>query len=385
MKDLNLYNEVKNIINDNYIFIDNQKEIWMNTIKCLEKNTNDIKDEYSLIEELLLVLKDPHTKFFKSNKDNNLYDIDCIWIEDNLIIMPNILGYKNNIVGGKILSVNDIDINDIISMFQNKFEGFPKSVVKEEIIKYIKVGLNTNVVYVKVYKNSEVKIEEIKRISIDEVKNKFKKELKDVQYNIEPVLIKEIENNILLIKIFSFRIKELLEYILNKSDLIKKNRILIFDIRSNKGGFIKETKKIVSSIIKEDVDLDYKILSNDGLNKENEKINENHNIIFSDKDIYIICDEYTMSSAEFIFLRGLKKGYENVKVIGDCTAGISGQAKSFLLSSGDIIQVTIKKYLDKENVEIKKGHVPDIIIKFDIEDYINNNDKVIETIKSIYK
>ncbi|MBQ3423403.1 MAG: hypothetical protein IJH34_17490 [Romboutsia sp.] len=385
MKYLNLYNEVKNIISDNYIFLDNQKYIWINRVKCLEENLNDFKDEYSLIEELLLTLKDPHTKYVKLNKDNEVYDIDCTWVEESLIIMPNIFRYKNNIVGGKILAVNDIDIDDIIKTVEEKLKGFPKSVIKEEVIKYIKTGLNTEVIYVKVNKNDNIKIEEIKRISIDEIKKNFTKELKEIQYNSKPIFVKEIENNILLIKIFSFRIQGLLEYILNKSDLIKKNKVLIFDIRNNRGGFIKETKRIVSSIIEKDVELDYKILSNEGLNNKNEKIEEEHNAIFSDKDIYIVCDEYTMSSAEFIFLSGLKKGYKNLKVIGNCTAGVSGQAKLFLLSSGDILQVTIKKYLDKKNREINKGYTPDIIVKLDTEDYVNNNDKVIETIKLMYE
>ena len=156
MKYLNLYNEVKNIISDNYIFLDNQKYIWINRVKCLEENLNDFKDEYSLIEELLLTLKDPHTKYVKLNKDNEVYDIDCTWVEESLIIMPNIFRYKNNIVGGKILAVNDIDIDDIIKTVEEKLKGFPKSVIKEEVIKYIKTGLNTEVIYVKVNKNDNI-------------------------------------------------------------------------------------------------------------------------------------------------------------------------------------------------------------------------------------
>ena len=56
-----------------------------------------------------------------------------------------------------------------------------------------------------------------------------------------------------------------------------------------------------------------------------------------------------------------------------------------MLSSGDILQVTIKKYLDKKNREINKGYTPDIIVKLDTEDYVNNNDKVIETINLMYE
>lgn len=163
--------------------------------------------------------------------------------------------------------------------------------------------------------------------------------------------------------------------------MINSNKTVVFDIRGNRGGFINETKDVTSLIINKDVTLEYKILSNVNSRGEDVIIYSSNNSMFSNKKLFILCDEYTMSSAEFIFMQSLKICFPAIKIIGQQTAGLSGQAKIFNLSKKFILQVTTKKYIDKNNNEIKSGMYPNLLIDRNLDYYMNKTDPYIDTIK----
>lgn len=384
MNSNDLFSKVVNIVNNKYIFNTNQKKVWLSNLRKFEKdiyNINTDDDIFLSINKLLLTLEDPHTKLYKSSISNEIYDIDFTWISSKMIILPNIFGYSTNIVGGELLEINNIAIDKILNMFYKSLKNFPTGIIKEYILNYIKSTKFMPKLSVKIKKDNKIFVENIKKKSLIEIKEKYS--INDFNIQNTPILFKQIDNNILLIKIFSFRFKGISDYIMKNKLLIQNNKFIIFDIRGNRGGFINETKKLSSLIINKDINLGFKILSNVGLTKEYEKIFSNHDSIFSNKSFFILCDEYTMSSAEFIFLRSLKNCYNDLKIIGQPTAGMSGQAEVFNLDGGYILQVTTKKYIDKYNKEIKSGYNPDLKIELQLEDYMNGIDKYLESVKLI--
>lgn len=377
-----LFNQVINIVNDNYLFLGDQEHKWLTYIRDVEKNIDSIDNIYECLNNILLTLKDPHTRLFSNKKVDTFFDINFIWIEDRMIIIPNILGYTNEILGGEIIEVNNQPIRRIINKFKRKFEKFPKCIIQDEIAKYLKTSSERTLQTVTILKNGNKYLEEIKTISSERIRKIINDEIKQIYDKNIPIILKDIDEDTLLIKISTFRVKNIDKYILDKSSLIKSKKRIIFDVRDNRGGFVEETKKVASMIIEDDVELDYKIISKSGIEDNYNKVISNHNNIFSSKDIFILCNEYSMSSTEFIFIRCLVMGYNNVKVIGTSTAGMSGQAKVFSFSSGDILQVTVKKYLDKFDQEITTGYIPDKIVDISINDYIKGIDRCLEMVMS---
>lgn len=382
MEKRQLFNQVIDIVNSNYLFLGEQKNKWLTYVKDVEKNIDLVDDIYKCLDDILLVLKDPHTRLFINKKLDRFFDINFIWIKGKMIIAPNVLGYTNEILGGEIVEINEQPVQKIINKFEKKFENFPKCIVQDEITKYLKTNSELNMKTATILKNNSKYLEKIKIISAEKIKQTINDEIKSINDNNLPVIIKNIDDDTLLIKILTFRMKNIDKYILDKSNLIKSKKTIIFDVRDNRGGFVEETKKLASMIIENDVTLDYKIISKNGVENNYNKVISNHNSIFSNKQIFILCNEYSMSSTEFVFIRSLVMGYNNVNVIGTLTAGMSGQAKVFSFNSGNILQVTVKKYLDEFDKEITIGYIPDKIVDISINDYINGIDTCLELAKS---
>lgn len=384
MNNIELFNQVKDIIDTNYAFLSEEKHNWDNIVREKKEKVNGTENMSSFLDDMLIALKDPHTRIQSITKTDEVHDFNCLWFKNKLVVMPNLYGYKNPILGGEIISVNNINIEEINDIFKNKFNGFPDSIIKEEVIKYIRKNFENDKLSLKIIKNNIEYLEDIKKLDLNKLKSSYPDIIGNKTNEFVPVFVKKVDEDAVLIKIISFRNKNIVDFIIDKENLIKNSNVIIFDIRDNRGGFISETKKLLSNILDTDVELDYKLCTRDEVSMENVKVKPNHNYIFSNKNIYIICNENTMSSSEFIFIHGLKKGYRNVKLIGSCTAGMSGQAKTFILKSGDILQVTVKKYITKFDQQIKDGFIPDYIIDIKADDYLNNHDQALEFTRSLY-
>ncbi|HDR7339632.1 TPA: hypothetical protein QCX11_005872, partial [Bacillus anthracis] len=107
------------------------------------------------------------------------------------------------------------------------------------------------------------------------------------------------------------------------------------------------------------------------------QVTSNQISLFSKRKFFILCNGGTASSAEFIFLKGLLLSNEDLTIIGEQTAGLSGQAKIFTIDEKDIIQVTTKKFLSRQGKEIKEGIQPDYTVIPLICDIINNKDTLL--------
>ena len=92
--------------------------------------------------------------------------------------------------------------------------------------------------------------------------------------------------------------------------------------------------------------------------------------------IIVLCDEFTMSSAEFIFLEALLKDKKRIYTIGKQTGGLAHGASLFTLFDGTKIQITTFKYLNT-NMEVvqETGIVPDVEVENDIEEMVLGEDQ----------
>ena len=160
--------------------------------------------------------------------------------------------------------------------------------------------------------------------------------------------IKQYNDGIIYLKLTNFS-KYSKEFIFNNIKKLNNNDILILDLRSNSGGNLDETYKIIDLFI------------------------ENNKIIAYEK-IYILQDINTASASE-VLISALKQNLDNVITVGDKTFGKGIGQLTVPLKHGYALKLTTLKLLcpDKSSIH-KKGIYPDIEYKYeDIINYIVKN------------
>lgn len=215
------------------------------------------------------------------------------------------------------------------------------------------------------------------------------KNSKEIQESAKPIIINKYEENVLVIKIITFRSTNIAnifkEEVLKIKDY-KNIDYIIFDIRNNVGGYVEETKKIVSMIIDTDIKLDYIVRDKHGRNyDEVQNIRSNQLDIFKSKSLFAFINDATMSSAEFVFIKGLQLSNIKFKTIGSRTAGVSGQAKIIDIENDVKIQLTTKRYYRQSGEELVKGIDPDYYIREEIEDYFDKTNNYIKCFRKHIK
>lgn len=378
------FGEVKNKVDEYYLFDSNNKEKWIKSINDIQINMSGIVDIKNTMKDLLISLGDAHTGLFLKKKINYIFDIDCRWVDDDLVVMPNINGYKSNIIGGKIVRINDESLCELLDRYNCKYEGYPKSIIKSCIIEDLKSGFDLNEdICIEVDTVTGNVNELLTRISLQDITANMLSKSSRLLNGISTVMFDKRDNGVLVIKILTFRVHGILDIMLKNKELISQSKVIVFDVRDNNGGFVNETKQLVSAIVSRDVNLDYRILSRSSLCDKYESIVSHQNEMFRDKQFFIICNENTMSSAEFVFIGGLRAGVPGIKIVGRKTAGFSGQAKTFVLNTGDVLQLTTKRYVGVTGMELSDGYSPDIVVNYSIDDVVNNKDKDMEIIQTI--
>lgn len=373
---INFFNNIVEIIENNYLFLNDQKLMWkfnVEKFRLIIENKSDALSLYTIIDELLLTLNDPHTRLIHKEKIDKFWDVNFVWIGNSLYLVQNINGYKNDIEGSKVLKINDMLVADLLENYNDKFFNFPVSLIKQEILKELKTikgGLKIEVLN----RNNIIYHEDIGLVSIEEVNKKFNTNIK--QFNVAPIYIKSLSKDTIHLKVLSFRYKGIKEIILNNKNYIDTFNKIIIDIRDNSGGFINEAKELVSLIIDNDVELDYMVKKRNNNEHVCEKIMISSKSLecFRNKKVFVLCNENTMSSAEYIFLKSLILDNKVKKIIGTQTAGLSGQAKVYSLVDDCVLQVTNTKYLDSNDMEIKLGICPNIKVNNKISDFIEHID-----------
>ncbi len=384
-RNLFLAESLVRIVNENYLFTGNQKRRWDRLSPLYLRKIQDSKVYsiiFDIIQDMVLELHDPHTLFFQRKEFRYCFDINVQWINNELFLIKNKNGYPEDYIGSKILKINSFNIIDEFKKQQKKFVGFPASMIRKAIIQNImegKYGAEELTILVetidKKRKTFVINAQSIKHLfdyksNINIIKNSFK-----------PIVFETINKDTLLIKILTFKFLGMSELFVSSLRLLKGFKNIIFDIRDNSGGYISEAKQILSFIISKDIQMDYKIIQHAEEEKKFKvssiQVTSNQISLFSKRKFFILCNGGTASSAEFIFLKGLLLSNEDLTIIGEQTAGLSGQAKIFTIDEKDIIQVTTKKFLSRQGKEIKEGIQPDYTVIPLICDIINNKDTLL--------
>ncbi|HDR4764658.1 TPA: S41 family peptidase [Bacillus thuringiensis] len=374
------------IVNQNYLFTGNQKKKWDRLSSLYLRKIKDSKVDSiisDLIQDMVLELHDPHTLFFQRKELRYCFDINVQWINNELFLMKNKNGYPDeDYIGSKILKVNSFNIIDELKKQQKRFAGFPTSIIRKSVIQNIiegKYGAEKLKILVetidkkrKTFVTYSQSIEHLfdYKSNINLIKNSFK-----------PIIFETINKDTLLIKILTFKFPGMSELFVSNLRLLKGFKNIIFDIRDNSGGYVSEAKQILSFIISKNIHMDYKIIQRtEGESKfkvSSIQVTSNQISFFLNRKLFILCNSGTASSAEFIFLKGLLLSNQDITIVGEKTAGLSGQAKIFTIDENEIIQVTTKKFISRQGKEIKEGIQPDYTVIPLISDVINNRDTIL--------
>lgn len=133
---------------------------------------------------------------------------------------------------------------------------------------------------------------------------------------------------------------------------------LIFDLRTNPGGSLKEAVDLASLFVKEDniVSLKYK--------NGNETVFKRTNKQIYTGPMVVLVNKGSASASEI--LTGTLKDYNRAKIIGEKTYG-KGVAQNILpFRSGDALKITIAKWYTPKGKNInKQGIEPDITVKME--------------------
>ncbi|MDD5793697.1 S41 family peptidase [Clostridium sp. HCP1S3_B4] len=138
---------------------------------------------------------------------------------------------------------------------------------------------------------------------------------------------------------------------------------LIFDLRSNGGGYLKEAVNIASQFIPKGDTITYTIDK-----KDKKTVLSSKGGIEEDMPIVILTDGYTASASEVV--TGALKDYNIAETVGTTTFGKGIVQLPFELKSGDgALKVTVSKYYTPNGDNIHKiGIAPDYEVKLTKEE-----------------
>lgn len=363
-----IFYDIWKLVDDKYILFSDKSIDW-NEIRLLyEKSLNQIETYESLfeyIDQMLLELRDPHTRIIYSPhiSDLGIMPLALNCINGDYYINKSLIDSKLS-TGSRLLSIDGIPIKEVELGIFNKYRFQSLSANITAFLREFSIGNLGHCLKIKATANLGNEIEDsIYFQSIDS--NIFEgTNVERMTENISLCQIREFEYTVGYIKIINFRNKKVVKDFIDAITYLNTKKTLIIDIRGNDGGFIKVASDLVAFLTKHEIDLGYKVQRKQG--GKYDEYEEPANIIIRPTDssvlyekIVILCDEFTMSSAEFIFLSALKNAEDKITVVGKKTGGLPYGASVFTLFDGTKVQITTSKYLDLEgNVIAKDGIIP---------------------------
>ncbi|MBO4497716.1 MAG: hypothetical protein J5739_05880 [Lachnospiraceae bacterium] len=371
---------VIDLVESNYCFEDEQAETWKSVkkelLKC-EVGRDDRSTECEWIDRLLCRLGDPHLRLFNTHINAYLFNVVLGWEGERLIHYD----FDKNECN-EVTAVNGVLVEKILENKRNAYPCMNESFVRKEILadaKNCRGVFNAESLELK-YRDEDRAIVHIERKSIEDMK----KLAQNTGFKFTPIMSKRLDEDTVLLKFLTFGIHELKKHMETiVSQIEGQVRNVVLDLRGNTGGFINEAESLVSAIAETDIEYDYYVRSRDE-DKQIKFVKSEQDSFFSGKRMCILMDENTASSAEFVFIKGLRISNPRIMLIGETTAGSSGQAKNFLIDNETVLLVTLRRYIDKEsNRELTSGIEPDHRIGSDKNVFDSNQDeKYISWIKN---
>ena len=371
-KNEKILNGIIELINQKYIFINNQKEKWITYLENYNNIILEAKNELEFFERINILLRslcDPHTKISIRSLIKSLPNINLMWNNDCLYVCDSFRPYKKDITKGQINKINNISVEELLNSYSQKYDKLNNNQIKALILEDIRcdrIGKSNNMELLVEKNNTQIHYK-IDYYNKDDIINNFKHipKIEDL-----PIINKNISDKIKYIKISHFG-----KGIVSSFSRITEKYVII-DIRDNIGGYIDDTIELMEYIVPKNITInDFYVF--DGNNYSNIAIKSNGKQIFKNKKVVVIFNENTASCAEYIFAKILSD-IMNIATVGNVTSGISGQAEIYTINNDIKLEVTTKKYLDLGYNEITEGIYPKHLIKNEALDVFSGIDNQLE-------
>ncbi|MDS0528379.1 S41 family peptidase [Clostridium sp. SHJSY1] len=333
--------------------------------KLIEDVPNLNSDEIQVrINEIISSIGDAHTRLVNFNDQNtSSYPIQLYWFKDGYYIINTSKEYRE-LLGKKLISINNKDISEIVSKLNasvsqdnlaNIQSKMPSLITNPIILKAYKIIDNDNCVFELADKDNgnktsitlspsklnSIKFEEDSSDRISLIKPSDSEKLQYI--NSANAVYLRFDSCKLFNKIFSDTLDKI-----NTTNA----KSLIIDIRNNGGG----NSAGVDTLL------------------------EVCKSIESDIKIYVIIGRKTFSSA-IIYADNLKT-QTNCTFYGEGTSGSPnhyGEVKKFTLPKSKLIIQYSTKYFNFIDTD-EKSFLPDVYVNLSINDYLNNNDAILNKV-----
>jgi carboxyl-terminal processing protease len=353
--------QIWKLVNEKYPLFAEREINWEDIkLKYLHgiKSISSYDSLYKYIDRMLIELKDPHTRIVGSPWfQKSIYPLVLVSIDDALYIASKLNANYKLTTGMKILEVNGRPIEVIQDIIYAQFPFTSLSMRKATLINELMCGEFGDAIEITATDGQTVNTEVLAKQDISSIVQKHATEGIPSAIKIPPCLAKTFED-IGYIKIFAFKHKNIVQEFLKTLNECGDITSLIVDVRGNSGGLITEAVNLTSMFMTEEKTLGYR-MNKDG-DCEIIRVKPLPGLQKTFKNVIVLCDEFTMSSCEFIFVNALK-GSEKIQVVGNQTAGLVHEATIFPLFDGTKLQVTTFKYLSHDGTVMNEvGIQPDI-------------------------
>jgi C-terminal processing protease CtpA/Prc len=337
---------------------------------CLKDTLKNMKSLISGYGDLIKKFNDVHFNISQSSSSSSppkYSPVKFARINNEILVASVFDSTLNLCLGDRVVSKNDISIEELISSVSNNFIGNKKT-RESYAITSISYGIENENVTLCIIRNSDT-------LKIDyTIKNNYTIPSNYIPKNGE---FKIFEKKIGYLKINSFDDEIWYKYISLKLSNINA---LIFDVRGNKGGSSDIVSQILSTLIKENIIL-YNAFIPPFDNIETICIEPNKLFSFQIPKIVILIDEHTTCAAElFSFL--LKKHCNAIIIGNSCSAGALAMRVPIKLPGNNILSVNsiIKPIIEENYFVEEEGLSPDIWVwRSKIEDLYPYKDKILQT------
>jgi carboxyl-terminal processing protease len=338
----------------------------------IKERTRNGKDKNSLenLKEALFILKDAHTKIVRKSPNDFILPLSLYFLKDKIYSVQD---YKTIKKGMWLTHIDSVSFETIFNGFSEKLGYDSLSTIKNNFIEDLMFSVTEDEIELKFtdgYISTEEKVHYIKYLEF------ISKQTTEITKNVNMNTAQNTftDENILYFRCFSFMDKEISTKF--KNEILKKEhwKAVIIDIRNNSGGNIASARNFTSLFLNEKRNLGF-TMNNKGLFEVIETTDSVDGYLEKMDQLVILCNEFTASSAEFIFLKTMKNRNEKITVIGTKTADMPDIANLYRLNTSYKLTITTKQLCDSERKKIDfKGIMPDIIVETCIDDMLNHKD-----------
>ncbi len=352
--------------------------------------TQSTQEYYAVLVELISLLNDSHSNvYYPKQLHSKVYSRPPVKTEliKDKVVVTKVYSHtlkKQLKVGDIILEINNQNIFEYVKKKVSPFQSAstPQDLQVRTYTYALLMGDSSEKVSLKIKRNNKILNMGIERIGYDDV---IKPSLYDFSV---------IEQDIGYLKLNSFENKDFLSIFENKKSDLEATKGLIIDIRENSGGNSYFSDQLLNHLTSKQIT---KKPSLSRTNNSYSRALNNHQVQWKEipysaedyqrgyvysRPVIVLASAQTFSAAEdFLYLfKKLNIGF----VIGETTAGSSGQPAFFSLPGGGTLRFCVKRDLSEINW-IGKGIEPDISIKPTLNDIQEKNDPVLNKAIDVIK